>query len=99
MQAVPTGKRVRGKTNPSETNYPAASSGPTGKRLSKKTDNTETTYGKIHHKSVNKIINMLGRTIKMKVTKSTPALKKNTHTIEVKPSYVSKNQDAHIEAL
>ena len=42
---------------------------------------------------------MLGRTIKMKVTESTPALKKNTHTIDVKPSYIGKNQDAHIEAL
>ena len=87
MQAVPTGKRVTGKTNPSETNYPAT---PTGKRLTKKTGDDETKYGKIHHKSVNKIINMLGRTIQMKVTKSTPALKKNTHTIVVKPKYIGK---------
>ena len=42
---------------------------------------------------------MLGRTIKMKVTKSTNALKKNTHTIEVQPSYTGKNQHAHIEAI
>jgi hypothetical protein len=47
-----------------------------GKRLTVKTKNSETNYGKIHHKSVNKIIHMLGRTIKMKVTKSTPAFKK-----------------------
>ena len=72
---------------------------PTGRRLTVKTKPSETNYGKIHHKAVNKIIHMLGRTIKMKVTKSTPALKKNTHTIEVQPKYVGKNQDAHIEAL
>ncbi len=42
---------------------------------------------------------MLGRTIKMKLTKSTPALKKNTHTINGKPSYIGENQDAHIEAI
>ena len=30
------GKRLNTKTNPSETSYPAASSGPTGKRQSKK---------------------------------------------------------------
>ena len=48
----------------------------TGKRLTNKTKPSETNYGKIHHKSVNQIIHMLGRTIKMKVTKSTPALKK-----------------------
>ena len=71
----------------------------TGKRLTKKTKPSETNYGEIHHKSVNKIIHMLGRTIKMKVTKSTPALKKNTHTIDVNPSYIGKNQDAHIEAF
>ena len=71
----------------------------TGKRLTKKTKQSETDYGEIHRKSVNKIIHMLGRTIKMKVTKSTPALKKNTHTIDVKPSYIGKNQDAHIEAI
>ena len=71
----------------------------TGKRLSKKTKPSDTTYGKIHQKSVKEIIHMLGRTIKMKVTKSTPALKKNTHTIDVKPSYIGKNQDAHVEAL
>ena len=70
-----------------------------GKRLKTKTKISETNYGKIQHKSVNKIIHMLGRTIKMKVTKTTPALKKNTHTIEVKPSYVGKNQAAHIQAL
>ena len=72
---------------------------PTGGRLTVKTKPSETNYGKIHHKSVNKIIRMLGRTIKMKVTKSTPALKKNTHTIDVQPKYIGKNQDAHIEAL
>ena len=49
---------------------------PTGRRLTVKTKNSETNVWKIHHKSVNKIIHMLGRTIKMKVTKSTPAFKK-----------------------
>ena len=72
---------------------------PTRRRLTVKTKPSEKNYGKIHHKSVNEIIHMLGRTIKMKVTKSMPAFKKNTHTIEVKPSYMGKNQDAHIEAL
>ena len=48
----------------------------TGKRLTVKTKPSETNYGKIHHKSVNKIIHMLGRTIKMKSTRSTPAPKK-----------------------
>ena len=62
-------KRLTGKTNPE----PQIA---TGKRLTKKTEPTETSYGEIHRKSVNKIIHMLGRTIKMKVTKSTPALKK-----------------------
>ena len=81
------GRRLTTKTTPS------------GKRLTAKTNPSETQYGKIHHKSVNKIIHMLGRTIKMKVTKSTSALKKNTHSIDVQPSYVGKNQDAHIEAL
>ena len=71
----------------------------TGKRLTKKTKQSETNYGTVHHKSVNKIIHMLGRLIKMRVVKSTPALKKNTHTIDVKPSYIGKNQDAHIEAI
>ena len=49
-----------------------------GKRLTKNTKQSETDYGygEAHSKSVNKIIRMLGRTIKMKVTKSTPALKK-----------------------
>ena len=70
-----------------------------GKRLTVKTKNSETNYRKIQHKSVSEIIHMLGKTIKMKVTKSTPALKKNTHAIEVKPPYVGKNHDAHIEAL
>ena len=80
-------------------NYAPATAQSTGKRLTKKTKPSETNYGEIHHKSVNKIIHMLGRTIKMKVTKSTPALKKNTHTIDVNPSYIGKNQDAHIEAI
>ena len=60
----------------------------TGKRLTEKTKPSEANYGQIHHKSVNKIIHMLGRTIKMKVTKSTPALKRihtqsmlNPHTL------------------
>ena len=39
-----------------------------GRRLKTKTKNSETNYGKIHHKSVNNIIHMLGRTIKMKVS-------------------------------
>ena len=69
------GKRLTKKTNPSATTYEQ----PQGKRLTKKTKPSETNYGNIHHKSVNKIIHMLGRTIKMKITKSTNSLKKNTH--------------------
>ena len=42
---------------------------------------------------------MLGRTIKMKITKSTNSLKKNTHTIDVNPTYIGKNQYTHIEAI
>ena len=45
------------------------------------------------------MIHMLGRTSKMKMTKSTPALKKNTHTIDVEPSYIGKNRNAHIQTL
>ena len=89
------GKRLTKKTNPSATTYEQ----PQGKRLTKKTKPSETNYGNIHHKSVNKIIRMLGRTIKMKITKTTNSLKKNTHTIDVNPTYVGKNQYAHIEAL
>ena len=77
----------------SSNDAPVAAS--TGKRLTKKTKPSETNYGEIHHKSVNKIIHMLGRTIKMKVTKSTPALKKNTHTIDVNPSYKEKSRCSH----
>jgi len=35
----------------------------------------------------------------MKIVKSTDAFKKNTHSIEVQPSYVGRNQTGHIEAL
>ena len=69
------GKRLTKKTNPSATTYEQ----PQGKRLTKKTKPSETNYGNIHHKSVNKIIRMLGRTIKMKITKTTNSLKKHTH--------------------
>ena len=72
------------------------------KRLTKKTKRSETTYGAptpIQKKAVSKIVRMFGRSIKMKIVKSTDAFKKNTHSIEVQPSYVGRNQTGHIEAL
>ena len=75
---------------------------PATKRLTKKTKPTETAYGTptpIQRKAVSKIVRMFGRSIKMKIVKSTDALKKNTHSIEVQPSYVGRNQTGHVDAL
>ena len=50
-----------------------------GKRLTKKTKPNETTYvapTPIQRKAVSKIVRMFGRSIKMKIVKSTDALKK-----------------------
>ena len=71
------------------------------KRLTKKTKPSETQYGTptpIQRKAVSKIVRMFGRSIHMKIVKATDALRKNTHTIEVQPSYIGKNQHGHIEA-
>jgi hypothetical protein len=49
------------------------------KRLTNKTKRSETTYGAptpIQKKAVSKIVRMFGRSIKMKVVKSTDAFKK-----------------------
>ena len=43
---APAGRRLTTKTKPSETSYPAASSGPTGKRLSKKLTTLKQLIGK-----------------------------------------------------
>ena len=51
----------------------------TGRRLTKKTKASETDYGTptpIQKKAVSKIVRMFGRSIKMKIVKSTDALKK-----------------------
>ena len=72
------------------------------RRLTTKTKRSETTYGAptpIQKKAVSKIVRMFGRSIKMQIVKSTDAFKKNTHSIEVQPSYVGRNQTGHIEAL
>ena len=83
----------------SSNSNPALAEQPHGKRSTTKTDPSEPTHQNIHHNFVDRIIHMLGRTVKMKVTKSTPALKKHTHTIDVKPSCIGKHQDAHREAI
>ena len=72
------------------------------KRLTKKTKRSETTYGTptpIQRKAVSKIVSMFGRSIKMKIVKSTDALKKKAHSIDVQPSYVGRNRTGHVEAL
>ena len=75
---------------------------PATKRLTKKTKPTETAYGTptpIQRKAVSKIVRMFGRSIKMKIGKSTHAFGKNTHSIDVQPSYVGRHQTGHVEAL
>jgi hypothetical protein len=100
MPAEPA-KRLTKKTKPSETTYGTPTPLP-AKRLTKKTKPSETNYGTptpIQRRAVSKIVRMFGRSIKMRIVKSTDALKKNTHSIDVQPSYVGRNQTGHVEAL